>query len=173
MNSFFNILSKSSSQPINSHIYRVTPTQSEIQLSKELLKKSFKLAVRIGKSCGIDDITLNDLKLHEESSITGLHEVVKCTVLSWKFPGEWKKAKVTSIYKKGSNSNCSSFRPISLLSIQSKIVKHSSDCKQSSQWTPMGIQNSKINWRCNSTNHRKMERSAGFSESNWCAVYWL
>ena len=133
MNSFFanigkelatNILSKSSSQPLNSHIYRVTPTQSEIQLSKELLTKSFKSAVRIGKSCGLDDVTSNDLKLHEESTITGLHEVVKCSFLSGKFPGEWKKAKVTSIYKKGSKSNCSNYRPISLLSIPSKIVEH-------------------------------------------------
>ena len=133
MNSFFanigkelatNILSKSSNQPLNSHIYRVTPTQSEIQLSKELLTKSFKSAVRIGKSCGLDDVTSNDLKLHEESSLTGLHEVVKCSVLSGKFPSEWKKAKVASIYKKGSKSNCSNYRPISLLSIPSKIVEH-------------------------------------------------
>ena len=50
-----------------------------------------------GKSCGLDDVTSNDLKLHEESSITGLHEVVKCSILSGKFPGEWKKAKVASI----------------------------------------------------------------------------
>ena len=55
MNSFFanigkelatNILSKSSSQPLNSHIYCVTPTQSEIQLSKELLTKSSKSSNR-------------------------------------------------------------------------------------------------------------------------------
>ena len=97
MNSFFanigkeletNILSKSSSQPLNSHIYCVTPTQSEIQLSKELLTKSFKSVVCIGKSCGLDDVTSNDFKLHKESSITGLHEVVKCSVLSGKFSGE-------------------------------------------------------------------------------------
>ena len=71
MNSFFanigkelatNILSKSSSQPLNNHIYRVTPTQSDIQLSNELLSKSFKSAVRIGKSCGLDKITANDLQ---------------------------------------------------------------------------------------------------------------
>ena len=64
------------------------------------------------------------IKATEESLITGLHEVVKCSILSGRFPGKWKKAKVTSIYKKGSKSNCSNYRPISLLSIPSKIVEH-------------------------------------------------
>ena len=102
----------------------MTPTQSERAQSKELLIKSFKSAVRIGKSCGLDDVTSNDLKLHEESSITGLHEVIKCGFLSGKFPGEWKKAKAASIYMKGSKSNCSNYLAISLLSIPSKKVEH-------------------------------------------------
>ena len=42
-----------------------------------------------------------------------------------KFPTDWKKAKVTAIYKmKGSKSNCSNYRPIPLLSIPSKIVEN-------------------------------------------------
>ena len=59
-----NILSKSSSQPLN--IYRVTPIQSEIQLSKELLTKYFKSAIPIGKSCG--HVTSHQM-IHEEYSI--------------------------------------------------------------------------------------------------------
>ena len=89
--------------PPYSYIYCVTTTQPKIELSKQLLAKSFKSAVRIGKACGTDNIALNNLKLHEDSSITGLHVLVKCSLASEKFPTEWKRAKVTAIYKKGAS----------------------------------------------------------------------
>ena len=91
MNSFFanigkeletNILSKSSSQPLNSHIYCVTPAQSENPTFKRAPNKVFQIGSLYWK------VTSNDFKLHNESSITGLHEVVKCSVLSGKFSGE-------------------------------------------------------------------------------------
>ena len=106
MNNFFAGIGKKlaidmSTEPYapNSHIYRVTPTLPKIELSKQLLVKYFKSAVRSRKACAADNITSKDLKLHEGSSITSLHEIVKCSFASGKFPIEWKRTKVTAIYK--------------------------------------------------------------------------
>ena len=97
---------------MNSYIYRIPPSVSEINLSTELLTKSFKAAVRVGKACGPDNITAKDLQLHPDSSIEGLEKVVRCSLISGKFS------------TKGSRTDCSKFRLISLLSVPSKVVEH-------------------------------------------------
>ena len=132
LNNFFADIGKKLATPpevdsdgnMNSYVYRISPAVSEINLSTDLFTKSFRAAVRLGKACGPDNITAKDLKLHPESSIVGLQKVAKCSLLSWRFPSEWKKSKVTAIHKKGCKSDCSNYRPISLLSIPSKVVEH-------------------------------------------------
>lgn len=106
------------------HIYRVTPTIDHINLNPELITKSFRAAVKPGKACGEDNITSNDLNLHGEISIEGLRRVAQCSIKSGKFPTSWKKAKVTAVFKKGSKSECTNYRPISLLSVPSKVIEH-------------------------------------------------
>ena len=132
LNNFFADIGKKLATPpevdsdgnMNSYVYRISPAVSEINLSTDLFTKSFRAAVRVGKACGPDNITAKDLKLHPESSIVGLQKVAKCSLLSGRFPSEWKKSKVTASHKKGCKSDCSNYRPISLLSIPSKVVEH-------------------------------------------------
>ena len=132
MNNFFATVGKKLSTPpeidsdgtTNSYIYRITPTIDKIDYSKELLTKSFKSAVKVGKSCGPDQISAKDLHLHTDGSINGLHHVVKQSLNTGTFPAKWKTSKVTPIYKKGVKSDCSNYRPVSLLSIPSKVVEH-------------------------------------------------
>ena len=132
MNNFFANIGKKLSTPpqtdengsLNSYIYRVTPTVSEIKFSNELLMSSFKAAVRVGKACGPDNITAKDLSINPKVSVDGLQYVVESSLSSGYFPSQWKTSKVTAIYKNGSKSDCSNYRPISLLSIPSKIVEH-------------------------------------------------
>jgi len=117
-------MSNESAENPNSYIYRITPTVSNININADLLTKSFRSTVKLGKACGADNITSNDLKLHKQISIESLQSVIQCSLTTGKFPTDWKKAKVTAIYKKGCKSNCSNYRPISLLSIPSKILEH-------------------------------------------------
>ena len=102
----------------------MTPTIDHINLNPELITKSFRAAVKPGKACGEDNLTSNDLNLHGEISIEGLRRVAQCSIKSGKFPTPWKKAKVTAVFKKGSKSECTNYRPISLLSVPSKVIEH-------------------------------------------------
>ena len=85
------------------------PTVDKITVNKESFSKVFDKAVRDGKSCGPDNVSATDL--------------LKKSVETGSFPSDWKKAKVTCVYKKGSKKCCSNYRPISLLSIPSKVVE--------------------------------------------------
>ena len=53
----------------------------------------------------------------------GLYKVIKCSIEKKKFPTDWKTGKVTCLYKKGSKSNCNNYRPITLLSVASKVLE--------------------------------------------------
>ena len=109
---------------MNSYIYRVTPTISELEPDIDLFKKCFKSAVKIGKANGPDNISGWDLKVNELASINGLFRVFQKSVQKLSFPEKWKKAKVTCLYKnKGSKKNCGNYRPVSLLSIPSKVIE--------------------------------------------------
>jgi len=54
-------LSHSNIDP-NSHIYRITPIVCDINIDKEIFTKSFKKAVKLGKSGGPDNIFGKRLK---------------------------------------------------------------------------------------------------------------
>ena len=105
------------------HIYRVAPTINNIELSFDAFSKDFTAAVKSGKSSGPDEISASDLKLNENASKEGLFRVLTQSVKSGSFPNKWKTAKVCCAHKKGSTKDCSNYRPISLLSIPSKVVE--------------------------------------------------
>ena len=108
----------------NESIFRVTPTLSKINLDYDLFQKSFKATVKPNKACGKDSLSATDLYLNQNVSTNGLYRVFEKSVATGKFPSSWKVAKVCSIYKNGCKRDCSNYRPISLLSIPSKVVEH-------------------------------------------------
>ena len=84
MNNFFANVGKELALAINEpnrdhgyeHVYRVTPTLTDIELNSNLFEKSFSKAVKVGKACGLDMISAKDLKINKQASTTGLFQVL-------------------------------------------------------------------------------------------------
>ena len=80
-----------------------------------------------GRAAGADGITAELLKGAEKPISEALHKVITnvwSTGLTPSVPAEWKEGIIVSLYKgKGSQSECSSYRPISLLSVSGKVFE--------------------------------------------------
>ena len=75
------------------------------------------------KSPGLDKFSVKLLKLAAPYVSKSLAHICNISLNSSKFPDEWKKAKVTPIFKSGDKNNVSNYRPISVLPIISKIIE--------------------------------------------------
>ena len=106
----------------NKQIYRVTPIAPELEISYTTYEKAFSKSIKPGKAAGPDKITPTQLKQIGPESC-GLYNVIKQSVLQKQLPKYWKTGKVTCLHKKGSTSNCDNYRPITLLSVASKILE--------------------------------------------------
>lgn len=76
-------------------------------------------------SAGIDGITTNILKLSIEHNISPLVCLINRMFEEAVFPDVLKIAKIIPVFKKGNQEEIENYRPISLLSIISKIVERS------------------------------------------------
>jgi len=93
------------------------PTLSEVQSAIKKLK--------LGRSPGGDSIAPEMVKLAPMSATFALHDLFGKLWTSGHVPSEWKEGIITSLYKgKGPKSDCSSYRPISLLSVPGKVFTH-------------------------------------------------
>ena len=108
----------------NTLIYRVTPTCSEIYIDTKHLDKQFSKLSKPGKSSGLDCVSAKDLYLIGEPALDGLRHLIRRSIDTLQLPTVWKKARVSCIYKsKGAKSDCENYRPVSILSIPSKIME--------------------------------------------------
>ena len=72
---------------------------------------------------GHDDISAIMLKKTALSITPAVTKLFNVSLTSGELPSEWKTARVTPIPKSGDSSNPSNYRPISLLSILSKLLE--------------------------------------------------
>ena len=75
------------------------------------------------KSTGLDQFNVKLLKLAAPFVSSSLAHICNLSLNNSKFPDDWKRAKVTPIFKSGDKSNVSNYRPISVLPIISKIIE--------------------------------------------------
>ena len=81
------------------------------------------------KSSGPDGISGRMLKSTASSITPSITKLFNLSIKIGKLPAEWKLARVNPILKHGSKSDPSNYRPISLLSIISKLLeKHVQKC---------------------------------------------
>lgn len=105
------------------HIYQVTPTAEPLQLNAHKIKRVIDKRVKPGKGCGPDNITARGLKLGGDAVAVGLSYIMGESLKTSKYPSQWKMSKVKAVPKKGNSSERGDFRPISLLSIPSKMYE--------------------------------------------------
>ena len=80
-------------------------------------------ALKSGKSLGPNSIPMKILKCLSKLISSPLSQIINESFQSGIFPDKMKSAKVMPIFKKGSPLTASNYRPISLLSVFSKITE--------------------------------------------------
>jgi hypothetical protein len=116
------IIEPRESQPVNksprleaSKLELRTVTEGEVQKAIKGLKSK--------PSSGLDQVNSMILKDGGEVLSMLLTHIVNTSITTGKFPARWKKSKVIPLFKKGDNKDCGNYRPISNLSVVSKVLE--------------------------------------------------
>ena len=94
LNEHFSTIRKNLSQatilpnpaPEIQHVYRITPTLSNIKLEKESLAKSFQEHVEEGKACGHHNILGKEPKMICEIATEGFYHIMEKNITTCKYP---------------------------------------------------------------------------------------
>ena len=100
---------------LNHHIEQLTITPQDVLTILNSLDPS--------KAAGPDFIHNKILKACSVSLSEPLSILFNRSLSECKFPTPWKTSHVTPIFKKGDKSNCTNYRPISLLSCVGKVLE--------------------------------------------------
>ena len=92
--------------PVSSHFIR-----------KQLLSLNSKKAV------GLDDISSLFLRDGADSIIAPVSHMINMSIMSQTVPSAFKQARVLPLYKKGSKLDVGNYRPVSVLSVLSKVLE--------------------------------------------------
>ena len=105
--------------PINSFI---NPNLSIVQLSVAEVRIILQ-NIDTSKATGPDGIQGVFLKNCAKELAPSFTKLLNISLQAGIFPNSWKMANICPIFKKGDRTNCENYRPISLLSILSKIFE--------------------------------------------------
>ena len=100
-----------------------TSVRSDAPTLEEVLAAVGKL--KNGRSAGADGITAELLKTSKGSVCPALHHLFCRVWVTGRVPADWRDGIIISLYKgKGAHTDCSSHRPITLLSVPGKVFAH-------------------------------------------------
>ncbi|XP_065662661.1 uncharacterized protein LOC136085296 [Hydra vulgaris] len=96
---------------------------SSIKQCNEDIVHNYLLELNENKSLGCDSISAYVLKHSAERLSKPLSLILKKSIHSGEMPELWKSANIASLFKKGDKEDPLNYRPISLISIQCKIIE--------------------------------------------------
>ena len=88
----------------------------------EDLKNSFS-ELKLNKAPGYDDVTSNVVVSVADEILLPLYHCIKLSFEMDIFPNKLKVAKISPVFKKDDQCNLSNYRPISILTVFSKIYE--------------------------------------------------
>ena len=105
-----------------STINRVTPTVMDIDLTYENVSTALT-KLKADKACGPDKVAPKLLKKAGHTFIPSLLSLFTSSASRNSVPEQWKRANVSSLYKKDDETDKSNYRPISLLCVPGKLME--------------------------------------------------
>ncbi|MCW4336379.1 MAG: reverse transcriptase domain-containing protein [Candidatus Thiodiazotropha endolucinida] len=137
LNIFFSSLSDTlnSSQPINGsevnwktlseHIENKVPADVKFRIPIMKLSdlKSYINSLDASKATGLDGISPRIIKLSSDIICPTLLDIINVGFISGNFPDSLKTARINPIHKGGARCDPANYRPISILSVISKIIE--------------------------------------------------
>ena len=94
----------------------------DIKISQETVKGRLE-KLNVNKSCGPDNLHPFFLKATAGASSVPLHIIFNRSLVSGECPNDWRSANVSPIHKKGSRTDPSNYRPVSLTSQVCKVLE--------------------------------------------------
>lgn len=98
------------------------PILEHILVDYEAVHKKLR-ELNPNKSCGIDGIHPRVLKETADFIAVPLYIIFNKSILHSELPEDWKKARITPIFKKGVRSDPGNYRPVSLTSVPCKLLE--------------------------------------------------
>jgi len=81
------------------------------------------LRLKAKKATGLDNIPSKLLKDSAPVIVRPLTHIFNLSLATGEVPSDWKTAKITPIYKSGNRTNVANYRPVSVLSVTSKVLE--------------------------------------------------
>ena len=128
MNDYFSSVGKTLAQNFSeqehqyNHITSVTPILQNISVDTTFLRTQLT-TIKPDKATGPDKVRPKDLNIAGESMKEGINIILQRSITERKYPSKWKTAKMKVAYKKGETTDPSNYRPLSMLSVPSKIFE--------------------------------------------------
>ena len=81
------------------------------------------LSLNVSKATGLDGLSARFLKDGENQISSAIANIINLSLYSGRIPDNMKTARVVPLYKKNSKSEPGNYRPVSILTVMSKILE--------------------------------------------------
>ncbi|KAI8480722.1 hypothetical protein Bbelb_415600 [Branchiostoma belcheri] len=109
--------------PSKTHSVTYRSLQRSFEAVDESTVLSELLRLKAKKATGLDKIPSKLLKDSAPVIVKPLTHIFNLSLATGEVPSDWKTAQITPIYKSGNRTNVANYRPVSVLSVTSKVME--------------------------------------------------